>query len=167
MAAAIIVGTNGGLLSKTDVTFQNGFSAKIETDKLRDELEHIMDREMQIAVGEIIERTQSGKTPEGGAMKAYSAKYRKYKDNKGTKQNRNLSSRGGSVNLTLSGQLLEAINSLVRVQANTITGIIYFNAARSPGSITNSGLAQALEKLRPFFALSKKQIDQIVNALKK
>jgi hypothetical protein len=148
-------------VAKVEISVNSQFSAAKEIKSLRDDYAEILNREVQLAAGEIVKRAQSGITPDGGAMAPYSPAYAKRKVK---------TKRGANVNLTFSGQLLQAIQSKVEKVADGIVATIYFNAGRSNrsgSSITNPALAQAIEKKRKFFALSAQQIDKIINALQR
>lgn len=153
-------------MSSIEISVNNQFSAKAEIKDLVDDLEKTLDREIQLAAGEIVKRTQSGSTPDGSTFEPYSKAYAKRK----AKTNRS----GTLVNLTYSGQMLQAITTKIEKTASSITATIFFNAPRGNrgasgkgSTITNSALATVLEKVRPFFALSEKQIAKLINALQK
>lgn len=152
-------------MSNVEISVNNQFSAQKEIKKLVDNVETVLNKEIQLAAGEIVKRTQAGQKPTGGAFKAYSKSYAKYKSSKG---------RSTGVDLTFSGQLLQAIQTKIEKTTSAITATIFFNAPRSNrgasgkgSTITNPALATELERTRPFFALSKKQIDKIINALQR
>lgn len=152
-------------MSKIEINVNNQFSAQKEIKDLVDDVERVLNREIQVAAGEIVKRTQQGQTPDGGNFKSYTKGYAKYKAKKG---------RNTNVDLTFSGQMLQAIQTKIEKTASAITAIIFFNVPRSNrgasgkgSTITNPALAEILGRVRPFFALSDKQIDKIINALQK
>lgn len=147
------------------IEFTSRFDAKKEVVNLIDGFEKILEKEMQEAAGEIVRRSQRGETVSGGRMKQYSKSYKRYKESLG---------RSGQVDLTLSGQMLTALVAGVEYTKTSVTGVIYFLMQRSNRGIggkgstaTNSQLAEWNDNIRPFFALSKKQIDKIINALQR
>lgn len=148
-------------MAKVEIDINSQFSAAREIKELRDDFEEILNREIQIAAGELVKRAQSGVTPDGESMAAYTPAYAKRKQK---------TKRGTNVNLTFSGQLLQSIQTKIERTAGSVTAIIYFLASRnnrSGGSITNPALAREIEKKRKFFALSAQQIDKIINALQR
>lgn len=100
-------------------------------------------------VGEIVARTQAGRTITGGAMAKYSDGYREYKTKMG---------RRGTPDLTFTGNMLKSIHSSVTVSGNIITGFIKLLPSQALKAFYN-------QKLRPFFGLSKEQKQRIVKGL--
>ena len=99
--------------------------------------------------GEIIARTQAGRTITGGAMAKYSAGYAAYKAKKGRKP---------TPDLTFTGNMLKSIHSSVKVSGNVIIGLITFLPSQALKAFYN-------QKLRPFFGLSNVQKQRIIKGL--
>jgi hypothetical protein len=108
--------------------------------------------------GEIIARTQSGRSITGSGFRAYSKGYAKRKGEKTGSTKPNLVGIGDKKHT--GGLMLQSIRSSVKVSGNIITGIISFLPSQAIKAFVN----QVLYK-RPFFGLSKEQKQRIVKGL--
>lgn len=112
-----------------------------------------MHREMQLARTGIIVRTQSGTDVTGGSFAPYSEGYAKAR----TKAGR----RSSPVDLTFTGQMLQAITTAVRKVGSAIEGRIFFADAESA---TKARYNQE-DNERRFFGLSDEQMNRIRSAV--
>lgn len=143
-----------------------------------------MSRALKTAEGEIIKRTQSGKEINGGSFAKYDPDYAEWKSGgKGAGANRwakymtavqkkkvglrklkitNPGAPGVSdtVNLTLSGKMLQSMTSDVTIEGAEVIGRIYFNTP------DGANKARWNDPKRPFFGLSKEQKRAIFNAIR-
>lgn len=126
---------------KGDIKAQAAAQARARARKL----ETLLEQE----AGEIVRRTQSGISLNGGGFVRYSEGYAKYKARKG---------RNVKPDLTFKGNMLKGIRSKVVTSANVITGFIYFLPSQAIKAFVN-------QKLRPFFGLSAEQKQRIVKGL--
>ncbi len=115
--------------------------------------------------GDIIKRTQNGLDADDRPFIKYSDSYKELKD--GGKFKRGKKSRGATVNLTLEGRMLDAMQ--VRVfpdnKGNT-EGVINFpNRAEAEKARRHNEGLDGMPKRR-FFALGKDQLRQLVNKLR-
>ena len=158
---------------------------KMGMDRLQ-VLERAMGRLLEYEAKEIIKRTQSGKDANLKAFAPYTSAYAKYKytgQKGGNSNNRGGFKRGddrssikgsysnfGRVDLTFSGQLLQAIRSRVKRVGRAVEGVIYFLAGRQDRSnrkATNFDVARGLLKKREFFGLDPIQKKRIKETLQK
>lgn len=99
------------------------------------------------AAGEIISRTGSGKTIDGKSFKQYTKRYAAFREKKGRKTS--------PPDLTFTGRMLESISSKVtKATPDFIEGRITI-------APKHKAKAEGNQKRRPFFGLSKKQIEYI------
>ena len=102
--------------------------------------------------GEIIQRTQSGKSIEGGTFTRYSDGYAAYKAKKGR--------RASPPDLTFTGNMLKSIRTKITISASVITGFIYLLPSQAIKAFANQ-----ITYRRPFFGLSNEQKQRIVKGL--
>lgn len=165
------------------------FKANFDATRLKEQLRlkdrgRALERGMNDMAREIIKRTQSGKDVEGGAFKKYSPGYAAYKygpkrtggRNRGgyTKtqraemKGRGVKFAGGKgkawgwhvPDLTLTGKMLDAITSSIKVEAERLIGRLYFNSA------AEGTKAAANQGKRPFFGLSKEQRNRLIELIR-
>lgn len=117
-----------------------------------------MATEMKRRESAIKNATGRGKDYLGNDFKPYTAEYREFKNNLGTKRNVKKQARGETVNLRLSGDMLQSISSSVVVQGSQVTGIIQPTADQAIK-------AKANNETRPFLALSPDAIDKVRKAI--
>lgn len=142
------------------VTVTSTFKPSEKKRRLLENLKARMSRAIQKSEREIIKRTQSGKEINGAAFKPYSPEYKKQKNSRGKKRRQDALGRGDVVNLTLTGNMLQAITHTVDVEGNAVIGKIYFN-----GEFEAKKARWNMVK-RPFFGLSKSQMKYILTQLK-
>jgi len=136
----------------------------------------VLKAELLTAEREIVERTQGQKGIEGNALPGLSKGYAEYKASVG---------RNAIPDRTLTGDLLKAVHSQVDSAAiDRIEGRIFFQdgphrkAPKAPGSkrkgvgasagrTTIHAVAQAMQKLAPFFGLSRIQRQRLLEAVRK
>lgn len=109
-------------------------------------------------IGVIKTRTQQGQQVDGGG---WSGKYVDYQSasHRAKRTNRGLSL--SPVDLTFSGDMLDAMRSKVEVKGAQTVGEIYFEGK------ANKDKAKGNQKYRKFFGLSKDQRDKITNKLRR
>lgn len=112
-------------------------------EQINTNLRRTMAREIEFAKSELISRTQSGLDANDAPFAPYSDEYRKQRAKGGRSE--------APVDLTYSGQLMQAIQSKVEVGAEGVTGVIYITPGRGDGK-SNADIARGLSKLRKFFA---------------
>lgn len=154
---------------------RNSVKVKRWAEQMKAQQKKKLGRAIEQAAREIVERTQSGKTIEGGAMKQYHPDYRDWKMGIKSKGSNRWSSfmkkvggrsklpkagRSGEVNLTLSGRMLTNIRVQVFERGNSIIGRIFFPSQEAANK------AAWNQPKRPFFGLSRKQREDIINKLK-
>ena len=131
------------------------FSSKIDVKKwattMKAEQIKKLERAMESAKLEIIDRTLAGKQIDGKQFKKYSKAYAQFKQRHGRKTN---------VDLTYTGRMLAAINHTVEDHGLFLLGIIDFKANEQGQK------ARWNQETRPFFGLSKSQQEAIKNKLK-
>lgn len=132
------------------MTFRKNFDVRALADEGRKRRKFALERAMEEAAGEIVQRTQSGKDVNGSGFKAYSKEYAKTKSKSG---------RSSKPDLTFSGRMLTSITSKVEETSTGIVGRIFFPSSQSVK-------ARANQAIRRFFGLSKKQIDKLTDALR-
>lgn len=134
--------------------------------RLQDDSERILAQEIEIARGEIDARTQAGVDVDGSPFIPYSSLYKAEREARGY---------SGDVNLTITGTMLRAMTSRVERVANGIAGVLFFISGRPDGG-SNAEIARkhnegdygtGRKKVRKFFALSEKQIREIISNVRK
>ncbi|TXH08777.1 MAG: hypothetical protein E6R03_17650 [Hyphomicrobiaceae bacterium] len=134
--------------------------------KLKDDSERILAQEIEIARGEIDARTQAGLDVENNPFKPYSPFYKAEREQRGYST---------EVNLTVTGTMLRSMTSRVEAIANGLAGVIFFISGRPDGE-SNAEIARkhnegdygtGRKKVRKFFALSEKQIREIISNVRK
>jgi hypothetical protein len=121
----------------------------------------VLKAELLTAETEIIRRTQAQQGIEGGGLPRLSPGYAKYKEEKG---------RNPVPDRTLSSKLLKAIHSkITSQQLDRIEGRVYFQEGQYPGkkAPSISQVAGWMQKLAPFFGLSRIQRQQLIDAVRK
>lgn len=132
------------------ITFKSTFSAAAHIKRINQEKKRALDLALESERANIQIRTQKGQGADG-ALKKYSPEYAKYKREKlGT----------DTVNLTKTGNMLDAMQTKTEENANGILGKIFFLAQERAKAGFNIAL-------RPnFFKLSREQLATIVRKLK-
>lgn len=133
-------------------TIKSTFDGKKMSEEILKSAQDILDRELQLAVTEIIQRTRQGRDVDGGAFDDYSAGYKKYKTKRG---------RSGAVDLTFTGKMLAAMQSKVERMGNGLRGTISFDSSNEASK------AEYNNRTRKFFGLSTAQLARINRALNK
>lgn len=123
---------------------------KAKGKAISEEIKRTLEREGQFIRGEIIRRTQSGKTPEGGAFIDYSKEYRELLIREGESTN---------VDLTRTQQMLAAIQATVRRVSGGLELRLFF------ASTKEAAKARYNSATRPFFKLSKEQYRKLKNTI--
>jgi len=133
------------------IAFRKNFDLKALADEARKRRKTTLERELEEAAREIVTRTQQGIDVNGSRFKRYSKEYELAKRKK----------LGGPTqpDLTASGRMLASIRTEVKERGNGLTGRIYVLASQAVKALAN-------QKLRRFFGLSKKQIQQLTDALR-
>ena len=128
----------------------NNFIKRI-TKKQRKSITTALNNVSNMAVFMITKRTQSGKLPDGGKMKAYA---------KSTKKDRNKRGRQtGFVDLTDSGKMFR---SLAFRQIGYKNTLFFANKEREKIASFHDTFGVGKKKVRrPFFAIGKKEEDKI------
>lgn len=108
-------------------------------------------RALEETAREIVTRSRSGRGPNGEQFSGLSPKYRNYKEKKGRK---------GVPDLTFTGRMLSSITSDVQRIGREIIGRIFFS------SVKEAQKARGNQQTRRFFALSRQQVERLVNLLK-
>ena len=128
----------------------NNFIKRI-TKKQRKSITTALNNVSNMAVFMITKRTQSGKLPDGGKMKAYA---------KSTKKDRNKRGRQtGFVDLTDSGQMFRSLDFRQIGYKNTL---FFANKEREKIASFHDTFGVGKKKVRrPFFAIGKKEEDKI------
>ena len=128
----------------------NNFIKRI-TKKQRKSITTALNNVSNMAVFMITKRTQSGKLPDGGKMKAYA---------KSTKKDRNKRGRQtGFVDLTDSGQMFRSLDFRQIGYKNTL---FFANKEREKIASFHDTFGVGKKKIRrPFFAIGKKEEDKI------
>lgn len=132
------------------VSFKSTFSAAKHIKRLNDAHKQRLGLAMQDELETIQSRTQKGKGAEGD-LKEYAPSTLKKKIKDG---------RGSTVNLTQTGNMLDAMHSKVEENSDGLLGKIFFLPQEQKKAFWNI-------QLRPnFFALSKQQLSNIVKRLR-
>ena len=128
----------------------NNFIKRI-TKKQRKSITTALNNVSNMAVFMITKRTQSGKLPDGGKMKAYA---------KSTKKDRNKRGRQtGFVDLTDSGKMFRSLDFRQLGYKNTL---FFANKEREKIASFHDSFGVGKKKVRrPFFAIGKKEEDKI------
>ena len=128
----------------------NKFIKRI-TQKQRKSITTALNNVSNMAVFMITKRTQSGKLPDGGKMKAYA---------KSTKKDRNKRGRQtGFVDLTDSGKMFRSLDFRQIGYKNTL---FFANKEREKIASFHDTFGVGKKKVRrPFFAIGKKEEDKI------
>ena len=128
----------------------NNFIKRI-TKKQRKSITTALNNVSNMAVFMITKRTQSGKLPDGGKMKAYA---------KSTKKDRNKRGRQtGFVDLTDSGKMFRSLDFRQLGYKNTL---FFANKEREKIASFHDTFGVGKKKVRrPFFAIGKKEEDKI------
>jgi hypothetical protein len=121
------------------------------TKKQRKSITTALNNVSNMAVFMITKRTQSGKLPDGGKMKAYA---------KSTKKDRNKRGRQtGFVDLTDSGKMFRSLDFRQIGYKNTL---FFANKEREKIASFHDSFGVGKKKVRrPFFAIGKKEEDKI------
>lgn len=107
---------------------------------------------------EISRRTRGGQTVDGGAMQPYSDPYRKFKVDRG---------RNATPDLTFTGSMLRGIQTTVQRTKFGLLGRMFFLASEAvKARVHHLGAPAKNIPARPFFALSKEQIRQLITKVK-
>lgn len=132
-------------------SFKSSFNADKKSKELTDTLEKRLGRATEYAQGEISRRTEKGEGADG-PLREYAESTKAYK----------LRTKGkDSVNLTETGQMLEAMTSKTERNSNGVAGVIFFGTAEAAQK------ARWNQDLRPnFFKLSKQQLQTLVKRLR-
>lgn len=138
-------------------------------EKLAGPVEKAFSATLEELLGDIIERTQSGKDYRGRSFKAYSKSYKAWKngeDSEGrTSAKREAArakgkvARGSTPNLTLTGAMLDSLRSKVQKAKGKLIGTLFVLPSEANKAKRN-------QKTRPFFGLSDKQIKQLRDVIK-
>jgi hypothetical protein len=118
------------------------------------------------AIGEelinfIVERTKKGKGSDGASFPKYSDVYKKSFEF-------TAAGKGNTVNLTLSGEMLDSLKVLEASQGKVVIGFDKDDEVndRAEGNILGSyGGDPDKEKARDFMALSQNEVDKIIKSL--
>ena len=156
------------------ISYKSTFSAAAHVKRITEQKKKALDGAMESARAEIQTRTQKGKGADGD-LKGYSDK--KYYDSDGNRINF-ITKKGkvrpletykeyklrklgkDTVNLTETGNMLDAMQSKTELNENGILGKIFFLAQERKKAFWN-------QALRPnFFKLSREQLQTIVRKLK-
>jgi phage gpG-like protein len=124
---------------------------KLVTDRI-DAIEKAFEPILQDETTRMVQRIQSGKDVDGNPFTPYTPEYEKFKSAKGRKTS--------PVDLTFTGNMLNAITSKVEKFADKIVGTIFFNSAREAAK------ARGNQDKRPFFGLSEEQVQRITEKLR-
>lgn len=133
-----------------------GAFKKIEETKkvLQVDMEKVLGVAMSNAATEIVIRTEAGRDESGKPFKAYAKSTLK---NKGSSR----------VNLEDTGHMMGNIKSSVSKIAGGLLGKIFFDSGAGAKARWNTdGDSKRNRPPRPFFSLSKKQLDRIEKAIK-
>jgi len=106
---------------------------------------------MLYAKTEIVGRTNQGRDVDDSTFEPYSDDYARWRKQRGYQVD--------PPNLTITGNMLQAIDSRIEERPGSLTGILLFAAQREAVK------ARSVNKLREFFALSKDRIEKILRAL--
>lgn len=132
------------------------FVSNFDPKKLNAELRAKRKKDLGVAVSDevtvMIERTQQQKGIEGGRFKQLTKAYARYK----ARPKRDGTPRRPPVpDLTLTGKMLQSIQSKVEETPDALIGIVYFD------STAEAEKARGNSRLRKFFGFARKQIDNI------
>lgn len=114
------------------------------------ELGDTLEKAVADETDEIVKRTQSGQSVNGGGFAPYTPAYKKFKAKKG---------RSGKVDLTFTGKMLAAIDYKIQKISNGFRATVFFNSAEAAAK------AEGNSKKRQFFGFSKEQVDRITKKL--
>lgn len=132
------------------ITYKSTFSAAAHVKRITEQKKKALDLAIESARAEIQVRTKEGKGADG-PLDDYSPKYRAYKLKKLGKD---------TVNLTETGNMLDAMQTKTELNEDGILGKIFFLAQERKKAFWN-------QALRPnFFKLSREQLQTIVRKLK-
>lgn len=129
------------------VTIRSTFSGADRARQLVENAETALNRQLQIEATQIITRTQSGRAVNGSGFDDYSDGYAEFRRKAGR--------RTSPVDLTFTGQMLQAITTTVRKVGDTIEGRIFFADAESAAK------ARFNSERRSFFGLSDEQRERL------
>ena len=128
----------------------NNFIKRI-TKKQRKSITTALNNVSNMAVFMITKRTQSGKLPDGGKMKAYAKSTKKDRNNRGRQT--------GFVDLTDSGKMFRSLDFRQIGYKNTL---FFANKEREKIASFHDTFGVGKKKVRrPFFAIGKKEEDKI------
>lgn len=132
------------------ISFKSSFRASDKIKQITARKKKALEQAVNSAAGQIIIRTAKGEGADG-ALKPYSKAYAKYK----------LRSKGKDlVNLSESGQMMQAVKNTVEENSNGLLGRIFFTAQEAKKAFWN-------QQLRPnFFKLSRAQLETIIKKLR-
>lgn len=125
----------------------------------KDNIQNLIQRELEEAAREIIERTQDGLDYQKSSFDSYSTPYAKFRAKKG----RAIS----PVNLLFTGSMLRSIRTKVQKIGRGYLGLIYVGAQhidKARGAM--KGYGRAGYKLRKFFLLSKEQLEKLKTTIR-
>lgn len=105
----------------------------------------------EYAIVKIQQRTLAGKDADGIAFRPYSPKYKLFREKKGRQS--------GTVNLFFHGDMFNAMT----YRSNATSTILFFANTSDRDGTKNPKKAFFLQQKRKFFALSKEDIDGIMN----
>lgn len=136
---------------------------------LKEQTERQLKEELAIAKGEIGTRTAAGVDVNGKGFEPYSKLYAAERELKGKNSS--------PVDLTVTGTMLRNIQTRIERTTESLTGIMFFLGGRpEPDGGTNAEIAAKLQsgdfgfskkKPRKFFALSDKQVREIISNIRK
>lgn len=122
-------------------------AVKERIDRMRSRLPQVLADE----AARIVTRTRKGVDVDGNPFADYTPRYAKSRRRKGRKVS--------PVDLTFSGDMLNAITTEVREEPGKTVGTIFFNSAREAGK------ARGNQEKRRFFGLSDEQVERIKKRL--
>ncbi len=134
---------------------------------LQDQAEFIADQQINLALGEISTRTAAGIDVDGSPFTEYSDQYKaELIDNR----------ESTDVDLSRTGTMLRSMTARVEKIPNGVAGVLFFISGRAEPGDSNAEIARkhnegdyggSRPKPRKFFALSEKQIREIISNVRK
>lgn len=129
-------------------------NAEVIVRAVKDRLERMIER-LDVAIADeatrIVVRTRKGLDVNGNPFAEYSPKYAKHRQKRGRKTD--------PVDLTFTGNMLNAIQTKVERTADGATGTIFFGSAREAAKAAGN------QERRQFFGLSDEQVARLKRKL--
>lgn len=133
-------------------TLRNRVNIPRVKKEMMDQKEKALGLALQKVILSLNQRTKAGRDAFGSPFADYTEGYKKFKAGKG----RSIS----PPDLTFTGAMLRAIQFSIKRTATAIIGRIYFQSAKEADK------ARGNQEKRPFFGLSAKEQDLIINTVK-